>query len=300
MKVAVMGAGAVGCYFGAMLTRAGHGVTLIARPQHADAVRQHGLMLESRTFTGLIPMQATIEASGVEGADVVLFCVKSPDTESAGRAIAPFLKSDAAILCLQNGVDNAERLQLVTGRIAIPAVVYVATEMAGPGHVKHNGRGELIIGPSASSAQIARRFNQAAIPTTVSDKVISELWVKLVTNCAYNALSAVAELPYGPLLKVDGVADVMRDVIGECESVARALDIPLPATLRDSILSLAASMPEQYSSTAQDLMRGKPTEIDYLNGYVVRKGAALGIPTPTNLALQVMVKAREARQPPHS
>lgn len=300
MKVAVMGAGAVGCYFGAMLARASHDVTLIARPLHVEAVKQHGLMFESRSFNGHVPMQATTEASGVEGADVVLFCVKSPDTENAGRMIAPFLKSDAALLCLQNGVDNAERLQAVTGRTAIPAVVYVATEMAGPGHVKHNGRGQLIIGEAAPSDEIARQFNDAAIPTTVSDKVISELWIKLITNCAYNALSAVADLPYGPLLKVAGVTDVMRNVIDECEAVARALNIALPATLRDTTLALAASMPEQYSSTAQDLRRGKPSEIDYLNGHVVRKGAALGIPTPTNLALQVMVKAREARQSSHS
>ena len=300
MKVAVMGAGAVGCYFGAMLARAGHDVTLIARPRHVEAVRQHGLMFESQSFSGHIPVQATTDTSGVEGADIVLFCVKSPDTESAGRAIVPFLKQGAIILCLQNGVDNAERLQAVTGRIAIPAVVYVATEMAGPGHVRHKGRGELIIGSSEASDDIARQFIAAAIPATVSDTVVSELWTKLITNCAYNALSAIAELPYGPLLKVEGVTDVMRAVIGECEAVARALNIPLPATLRNSTLALAASMPEQYSSTAQDLARGKPTEIDYLNGYVVKKGAALGIPTPTNLALQVMVKAREARQQPHS
>lgn len=300
MRVAVMGAGAVGCYFGAMLARAGHDVTLIARPQHVEAVRQHGLMFESRSFSGHIPVQATTEASGLKGADIVLFCVKSPDTESAGRAIVPFLKQGAVILCLQNGVDNAERLQAATGRIAIPAVVYVATEMAGPGHVRHKGRGELIIGSSAASDDIARQFIAAAIPATVSDTVVSELWTKLITNCAYNALSAVAELPYGPLLQVEGVTDVMRAVIGECEAVARALNIQLPATLRDSTMALAASMPEQYSSTAQDLARGKPTEIDYLNGYVVKKGAALGIPTPTNLALQVMVKAREARQQPHS
>lgn len=300
MKVAVMGAGAVGCYFGAMLARGGHDVTLIARPQHVEAVRQHGLMFESRSFSGHIPVQATTEASGVEGADIVLFCVKSPDTESAGRAIVPFLKRGAVILCLQNGVDNAERLQAATGRIAIPAVVYVATEMAGPGHVRHKGRGELIIGSSEASDDVARQFITAAIPATVSDTVVSELWTKLITNCAYNALSAVAELPYGPLLRVEGVTDVMRAVIGECEAVARALNIPLPATLRNSTMALAASMPEQYSSTAQDLARGKPTEIDYLNGYVVKKGAALGIPTPTNLALQVMVKAREARQQPHS
>ena len=300
MKVAVMGAGAVGCYFGAMLSRAGHDVTLIARPQHVEAIQRNGLLFESRSFNGHIPVQATAEASGVKNADVVLFCVKSTDTESAGRAIMPFLKADAAILCLQNGVDNAERLQAVTARVAISAVVYVAAEMAGPGHVKHNGRGELIIGRSSASDEIAPQFVAAAIPTTVSDKVICELWIKLITNCAYNALSAIAELPYGPLLQVTGITDVMRNVIDECEAVARALNIPLPATLRDTTLALAASMPDQYSSTAQDLKRGKPTEIDYLNGYVVRQGTALGIPTPTNLTLQVMVKARETHQQPHS
>ncbi|MDO8981113.1 MAG: ketopantoate reductase family protein [Afipia sp.] len=294
MKVAVMGAGAVGCYFGAMLARAGHDVTLIARPQHVEAVNQHGLMLESRSFHGSIPMQATTEASGVEGADVVLFCVKSADTESAGQSIAPFLKPDATILCLQNGVDNAERLQATIRQIAVPAVVYVATEMAGPGHVKHHGRGELIIGISSASVDIARQFSDAAIPTAVSDNVISELWIKLITNCAYNALSAVAELPYGPLLKVEGVTDVMTTVINECTAVARALNILLPETLRDATLALAATMPAQYSSTAQDLARGKLTEIDYLNGYVVRKGKELGIATPANLALHVMVKLREA------
>lgn len=291
-----MGAGAVGCYFGAMLSRAGHDVTLIARPQHVDAVKQHGLMLESRAFSGAIPMQATTDASGVAGADVVLFCVKSADTETAGRSIAPFLKPSATVLCLQNGVDNAERLQSTITQATVPAVVYVATEMAGPGHVKHHGRGELIIGPSPASAEIARQFTDAAIPTTVSDNVISALWVKLITNSAYNALSAIAEMPYGPLLAVRGVTDVVESIIDECLAVAHAAGIPIPGNITETILALPASMPNQYSSTAQDLARGKPTEIDYLNGYVVKKGAELGIATPVNLALQVMVKLREARR----
>lgn len=298
MKIAVMGAGAVGCYFGAMLARASHDVTLIARPQHADTVKQRGLLLESRAFTGAVPMQATTEASGVEGADVVLFCVKSADTETAGRSIAPFLTRETTVLCLQNGVDNAERLQAVIGRAPVPAAVYVATEMAGPGHVRHKGRGDLIIGPSPASAEIARQFSDAGIPTAVSENVIGELWVKLITNCAYNALSAVAEMPYGPLLKVKGVTDIMENAIGECLTVARTSGISIPANINDTVLALAGTMPEQYSSTAQDLARGKPTEIDYLNGYVVKKGAELGIPTPVNLALQVMVKLREAHKAP--
>ena len=291
-----MGAGAVGSYIGAMLARAGHDVTLIARPQHVEAIKAHGLVLESRSFHDSIPVQATADASGVAGADVVLLCVKSADTDVAGRAMAPHLRPDATVLCLQNGVDNAERLQATIRQVAVPAAVYVATEMAGPGHVRHKGRGDLIIGPSPASESIAKQFSDAAIPTTVSENVIGELWVKLILNCAYNALSAVAELPYGPMLKVQGVTDVMESAISECVAVARALNIPIPANIGDTVFALAGTMPEQYSSTAQDLARGKPTEIDYLNGYVVRKGAELAIPTPTNRALQVMVKLREARR----
>lgn len=296
MKVAVMGAGAVGSYIGAMLARAKHDVTLIARPQHVDAIKKHGLLFNSRSFHGSVPVQATTEAAGVEGADVVLLCVKSGDTEAAGRAMAPHLKPDATVLCLQNGVDNAERLQAIIEQTAVPAAVYVATEMAGPGHVKHKGRGDLIIGSSPASDDIARQFSDAAIPTTISNNVIDELWVKLITNCVYNALSAVAQLPYGPLFKVEGVSDVAEDVIGECIAVAGALGISIPGNISDTVLALASTMPEQYSSTAQDLARGKPTEIDYLNGYIVRKGAELGISTPVNLALQVMVKLREAHR----
>lgn len=296
MKIAVMGAGAVGSYIGAMLARAGHDVILIARAQHADAIGKHGLLFNGLNFRGSVRVQATAEASGVEGADVVLLCVKSGDTESAGRAMAPHLKSDATVLCLQNGVDNAARLQPIIRQAVVPAAVYVAAEMAGPGHVRHKGRGDLIIGPSPASIQIAAQFSAAAIPTTVSDNVIQELWIKLITNCVYNPLSAVAELPYGPLFKVEGVTDVAEDVIGECLAVAGALGIPIPPGIGERVLALAETMPEQYSSTAQDLTRGKPTEIDYLNGYIVRKGAELGIATPVNLALQVMVKLREARR----
>lgn len=296
MKIAVMGAGAVGSYIGAMLARAGHDVILIARAQHVEAIRKHGLLFNGLNFRGSVRVEATAEPSGVKGADVVLLCVKSGDTESAGRAMAPHLKSDTTVLCLQNGVDNAERLQPIIRQAAVPAAVYVAAEMAGPGHVKHKGRGDLIIGPSPASTQIATQFSAAAIPTTVSENVIQELWIKLITNCVYNPLSAVAELPYGPLFKVDGVTDVAEDIIGECLAVAGALGIPIPSGIGEQVLALAETMPEQYSSTAQDLARGKPTEIDYLNGHVAKKGTELGIATPVNLALQVMVKLRETRR----
>lgn len=295
MDIAVMGAGAVGAYFGGRLARAGHHVTLIGRQRHIDAIHQRGgLLLESGDANDVIPVEATSDPSGVSDADIVLFCVKSSDTETAGAAIRPFLRDNASVICLQNGVDNAERLTSVLKRAAIPAAVYVAAEMAGPGHVKHHGRGELIIGVSPASTEIARQFSNSSVPTTVSETVIAEQWEKLIVNCVYNALSAVAQLPYRRLLEVAGTAEVMRNVVDECTAVATALDIRIPGDMYERAIALAMSIPDQYSSTAQDLARGKPTEIDYLNGYVVRKGRQTGIATPTNLALLVMVKLQES------
>src|ERR1700722_13161802 len=146
MNIAIMGAGAIGCYFGAVLAQAGHSVVLIGRAAHIDAVNRHGLLLETKAFKGYIPVQGSTDASAVAGADLVLFCVKSRDTESAGLSMAPYLKPATQVLSVQNGVDNAERLQKAIGQTVIPTVVYLGTEMAGPGHVRHHGSGELIIG----------------------------------------------------------------------------------------------------------------------------------------------------------
>jgi 2-dehydropantoate 2-reductase len=295
MKIAVMGAGAVGCYFGGMLARAGHAVTLIGREQHVQAMERDGLFLDTRSFQERVPVRATTGPQGVEGARLVLFCVKSTDTETAARAIAPHLGPDTLLLSLQNGVDNAERLQGALPQEVVPAVVYVATEMAGPGHVKHHGRGDLVIGASAGTAEIAALFNGAGVAIQVSDNVTGELWVKLIVNCAYNALSAIARMPYGRLVEGDGVGAVMDDVIVECLAVAQAAGVTVPGDVRQSVPGIARAMPGQYSSTAQDLMRGKPSEIDHLNGYVVRKGSALGVATPANRVLHTLVKLLEAR-----
>jgi 2-dehydropantoate 2-reductase len=167
--------------------------------------------------------------------------------------------------------------------------------MPAPGHVRHHGRGELVIGPSPSSAKIADRFRHAGIPTDVSDNVIGVLWAKLIVNCAYNALSAIPQLPYGRLMEVDGVRDVMRDIVAECLAVAERSNVKVPGDVLSTVLGLASSMPCQFSSTAQDLARGKRSEIDHLNGYVVRTAAKLGIATPANRLLAVMVKLMEAK-----
>lgn len=288
-----MGAGAVGCYYGAMLARAGHEVTLIGRPRHVDAVRRAGLRLETGAFDEHVPMRASTEPDAVRGAGIVLFCVKSPDTEAAGRALAPHVGREAAILTLQNGVDNAARLAATLGREVIPAVVYVAVEMAGDGHVRHHGRGELLIGRAAASEAIAAAFNAATVPVEISDNVAGALWAKLIVNSAYNALSAITQLPYGRLVAGAHVADVMDDVVEECLAVAAASGVQVPGDVRASVRRIGETMPGQLSSTAQDLARGRKSEIDHLNGVVVRKGEALGVRTPVNRTLLALVKLLE-------
>lgn len=297
LKVTVMGAGAVGCYFGGMLARAGHDVALVARPAHVEAIERDGLRLETKTFDEHVRLRAVTDPAAAAGADLVLFCVKSMDTEAAGRQLQPFLRPDTLVLCLQNGVDNADRLRAVLPEHAVAAaVVYVATEMAGPGHLRHHGRGELVIEPAAASEKVAQALREAAVPTDISANVRGALWLKLILNCAYNAVSAIAQRPYGENVQGEGVWDVMRDVVDECLAVAKAEGVQVPGDAHALMRTLVESMPGQYSSTAQDLARGKPTEIDYLNGYVVRRGEALGIATPANRVLWALVKLIEAKR----
>ena len=294
LSIAVMGAGSVGCYFGALLARAGHSVTLIGRESHMQAIKEHGLRLQTASEDIHIPLATSTDAQAVAGADVVLFCVKSTDTETAAAQIKPHLAAHAQVLSLQNGVDNATRLQAVLGAQPVSAaVVYVGTGMQGPGHVRHFGRGELVIAPCPQAAEISSQFTAAHIPTTVSDTVDAALWQKLIINCVYNALSALAQKPYGWLVAQDGALAAMNDISAECKAVALADGVHLPDSVDEAVAAIARTMAGQMSSTAQDLARGKPTEIDHLNGYVVRRGELLGIPTPANRMLQLLVQMKQ-------
>jgi 2-dehydropantoate 2-reductase len=282
-----------------MLARAGHRVMLIGRPAHMDAIARDGLRFESKSFSENVRTEASTSAAAVQGASLVLFCVKSTDTESAAEQIAPHLDAGAVVVNLQNGVDNTERIRARVRNPVIPAVVYVATEMAGPGHLKHHGRGDLVIGGLNDRQALERLkelFDSAGVPVSISDNVDGELWAKLVVNCAYNALSAISQLPYGKLIEGPGVREVMRDVVEETLAVAKASGVRMAPDLLAGTYRIAEAMPAQYSSTAQDLARGKPTEIDHLNGFVVRRGEALGVATPANRALHALVKLLESKK----
>jgi 2-dehydropantoate 2-reductase len=301
-KIAVMGAGAVGCYFGGMLARAGAPVTLIGRPTHVEAIQRDGLWLESPNFQGRVEIAASDDAAAARGAGVILFSVKTLDTEEAARALAPHLSPGAVVLSLQNGVDNVERIRAAAGFEALPVVVYVAAAMTGPGRVQHTGRGDLILGDAKGGRRdelerLAAMFVRAQIPCLVSDKIDAELWTKMSMNCAYNAVSALGRARYGRLSQHPLIRHVLRVAGEETAAVARGLGIQIPeAELVEAALRLGEAMPQATSSTAQDVARGKRTEIDSLNGYVARCGGRVGVATPVNWTLWALVKLLEGAE----
>ncbi|MDE2080934.1 MAG: ketopantoate reductase family protein [Burkholderiales bacterium] len=304
--VAVVGAGAVGCYYGALLARAGHRVTMVGRAPHVDAMRRAGLLLQRAGGTETVAVAASVELAAVRGAGLVLFCVKATDTDATARALAPHLAPGAVVVSLQNGVENAGLIAARVTQTVIPAVVYVATEMAGPGHVLHHGRGDLVIGPlEAAAAQVpalaatlravADVFIAAQVPVRIDAEVMTALWTKLLINCAYNAISALAQAPYGRVAALPEIRALQQALVQEVVAVAAAAGVrlALPAMLQ-AVAAIAPAMPGQRSSTAQDLARGRRSEIDHLNGFIARRGQALGVPTPINQTLHALVKLVEA------
>jgi len=298
-RIAVVGAGAVGGYFGGMFARAGAPIVLIGRRHFADAVNSNGLVLDKSEGQERIRVAATTEMSAIRDCSLILFSVKANDTAETAKQIAPFLQPDATVVCLQNGVDNADRVRAATNVVTVPAVVYVAVSVPEFGHVKHLARGDLIIGPlSERTTEVANVFNRAAISCRISENIEGELWVKLLCNCALNAISALGHARYGQIVQSGDAKQLMQDVVDEVLAVARAAGVVLPGVDdRESgmaaAMKIATQMADAFSSTAQDLNRGRPTEIDALNGYIVRQGAALAVPVPINRALVTLVKLAE-------
>jgi len=213
--------------------------------------------------------------------------------------MAPFVRPDATVVCLQNGVDNAEQVRAAANVAALPAVVYVAVSVPESGRVKHLARGDLIIGPpSERTTHLADLFGHAGIPCRVSDNIEGELWLKLLRNCALNAISALGHVRYGQIVQSEDAKKLMEQIVDEVLAVARAAGIVLPGVddRKSGMVAateLATQMADAFSSTAQDLNRHQPTEIDALNGYISRRGAELRIPVPVNHALFTLVKLAE-------
>src|SRR5215470_634657 len=210
-RIAVVGAGAVGGYFGGMFARAGAPIVFVGRKRFADAVNSKGLVLDKSEGQERIRANATVDMSAVRECTLILFCVKANDTSVTATQMAPFVRPDATVVCLQNGVDNADQIRAAANVTALPAVVYVAVSVPESGRVKHLARGDLIIGPpSEKTTELADLFIRAGIPCRLSDNIEGELWLKLLRNCALNAISALGQVRYGEIIQSEAARKLME------------------------------------------------------------------------------------------
>lgn len=311
--VCIVGAGALGSLVGARLALAGQAVLMVGRPLQVQALAAGALHLHDEAGSRIVALPATTDIGAVAQASLVLLCVKSADTEAAARQLAPCLPADVPLLSLQNGVTNAPLLAALLRRPVLAGVAYIAAAMPAPGEVRHAGGRSVVLGvvhaaaaaaPPADGlhpgtvAEVQQRLLAAGFEIRLSAEPLAELWRKLVVNCACNAISALAQAPYGLMAAVPAVRELQAAVVQEAVAVAQAEGHAL--LLQDMLAAVqrvSQQMAAQRSSTAQDLARGRATEIDYLNGEVLRTGARHGIATPANQALYALVKLHEALQP---
>src|SRR5205809_2968532 len=241
-RIAVVGAGAVGGYLGGLFACASVPTVFIRRKHFADAVNSKGLVLDKLHGQERITATATVEMSAVRDCSLILFCVKANDTSATATQMASFVRPDVTVVCLQNGVDNADQVRAAANVIAIPAAVYVAVSVPESGRVKHLARGDLIIGPpSPKTTEIANVFIRAGVSCRISDNIQGELWVKLLCNCALNAISALGRVRYGEIAQNTDAKLLMEHIIDEVLAVARAGGVVLPG-IHDRKSGMAAAM----------------------------------------------------------
>jgi 2-dehydropantoate 2-reductase len=304
IKVAVMGAGAVGCYFGGMLARSGVSVNLIGRSRNIEAIAHHGLRFKSINFESRIPISTSTDPAAIADASVILFCVKCYDTATAVESLAPYIaERNPIVVSLQNGLENLDIIKRTIDSPAIASVVYVAANMIEAGILQHTGGGSLIIGEHNENQSvnqqspvkmIANLMSKAGVPCRISENIKGDLWAKLMMNCAYNAVSALGRAKYKQILAISEVIEIIHEVTMEVESVGKAAGIKFPSNAVEETLNCGVRTPEATSSTAQDILLGKRTEIDYLNGYICRRATEFGIPVPVNRTITGLLKLLES------
>ena len=299
MRIAVVGAGGTGGYFGGLLARAGDDVTFIARGAHLETLRARGLTLESSlagTFT--VPVQATDDPRGVGPVDLILFCVKTYDTDAAAASVRPLIQPETTLLSLQNGVDNEERIARLSGHPSgVGGVAYVVSAIKAPGLVAQTaGPGKIVLGElgggeSARTERLRDALQRAGIAAEVHPDIRAVLWQKSLFICAFSGVTALTRLPIGTVLADPATRALFRGTSEEVEAIARAIGIGLPDDCVEQALATASAVePWGRGSLYGDLAGGRRLELEGLNGEVVRRGGELGIETPLNFAIYAALR----------
>jgi len=301
MRIAVLGSGGIGGYYGALLAKAGHDVSFIARGAHLEAMQQRGLTLRTPDGDSTIPVTAVADTGTVGAVDLVLFCVKSYDTGPAAQALAPLMARDTAVVSFQNGVDNVQAIASVVGSGAVLiGVVYNALQLAGPGLVQRTGGdGKIVLGELGGALtervqQIASAFQQTGVAHQVSTDIDRVLWEKFLFIAGVGGVTALARSGIGPLLASPGGRTLLTTSCEEIAAVALAERVPLPADAADRAVEQAATLPPQWrSSLARDLEDGRRLEVEALSGAVVRRGLKLGVPTPIHRTIAACLSVHQ-------
>jgi 2-dehydropantoate 2-reductase len=299
MKIAVIGAGGVGGTFGAALAQAGADVWFLARGAHLDAMRTHGLRIVSaRGDTHLVPTQASDDPAAIGPADVVLFCVKLWDVESAGERIRPIVGPGTAVIPLQNGIDASDRLIPIFGAGAVMGgVAQVSATIEDPGVVRQTGTfmrlvfGELNGERSARGEAFLALCRKAGFDADLSERIRTDLWLKFIVLATNSAITAATRLPFGKLRGDPDVMALFEAATKEVVAVGRAAGIPLPEDAAQLNMKFLAGAPAaMMASMAHDLIRGGRIELPWLSGKVVALGRELGVPTPVHEVLYRVLK----------
>lgn len=303
MKIAILGAGALGCAIGAALTEAGHETWLINRsPAHVEAMQRAGLRVDDAAGTRQVAVKAATAAGDAGVVDLVIVLVKSFHTETAMRGALDLVGPQTVVLSLQNGLGHEDLLADIVGRERLLAgKTYVGGVMRGPGHIQSGvaGKatyiGELDGRRTARVEAVAAAFNAAGVETIVSDNILGTMWDKLLVNVATGAITGITRLTYGqlydePLLKATALAAVQEAI-----DAAQAAGVRLSMTEPEQAWTLAsAGLPATFkTSMLQSLEKGSVTEVDFINGSVVRWGRRHGVPTPVNATLVACIKGIE-------
>ena len=303
MKIAIVGAGAMGSLFGTLLAEGGHAVWLFdVWQEHIGAVNQNGVTLEFDGRTRRVRLKATTDPLQIGEAELVLVFVKATQTKSAAKTAARLAGSKGLVMTLQNGMGNAERIAhiITPHRILVGTTAHGAT-MLEAGLIRHAGVGPTTVGMWAdgekefqNARQIADQFTQVGIETTVVKDVRPVIWDKLLVNVGINAITALTGIKNGQILDLELTRELSRAAIEEAASVAQARGIQMRKDPATHVFQVAAATAANRSSMGQDVDHGRPTEIEAINGFVVREAESLGISAPVNRTLTALVQTMEA------
>jgi 2-dehydropantoate 2-reductase len=299
MRIAVIGAGGVGGAFGVALAKAGADVTFVARGAHLAAMKSNGLKIQGgRGESHLVPTRATDNPADIGAVDIVLFCVKLWDVESAGEHIRPLIGKDTAVIPLQNGIDAAERLIPILGDKAVMGgVAQISASIIAPGVIQQVGTfmrmifGELDGRRSERAEAFLSLCQKAGVEVTLSEQILTELWMKFILLATNASITAATRQQIGKLRDDPDIRPMFIAAYRETIDVGHAKGIALPANALEKVLEFNAhAPPTMKASMALDLDRGNRLELPWLGGKVVELGRALGVPTPTHATLYAMLK----------